>query len=213
MGNRVRADISIGGRLNACCVPAFLEELEDEDLSVRAPYSATGDYQRPASPEELLELLMNLDQEARKAGARPGPLTVGDDEVNYANLDGVQHFCRTRGLPYHYSCDDGGGEWDAEDDWWTPRDGNTMLLQLVSSGSAVSLNDLRTSWKDKTGAEIAAHYDARTVEPPPLELVDVPQGQACPGCLADALLPGSSLPQDFADPAGPALDPEGTEAA
>jgi hypothetical protein len=206
MGNRVRTDITIGGRLNACCVPAFLEELDSYGLSARGLGPRGEDLARPADAAGLAALLRAADADDRAAGAAPAGLTFGDDEVNYGDLDGLKAFCRARGLPYRYDCADGNGEFDAEDEWWSPEHGFTTLCSLVNSGSAVPLAALRHSWKDKTGAEIAAWYDARTVEPEPLEVVALPPGGACRGCLAEALLEGAAEPQDFA---GPALDPTG----
>ena len=203
MGNRVRADITIGGRLKACCVPAFLEAVEE--LSVRDGPPDWGDSPPPQDAAALAGLLARCAETDRTEGDRiPRGLTFGDDEVNYGNLDDVKIFCRARGLAYHYDCADGNGEFDAEDEWWAPDpaapgggDGAT-LYSFCGGGTAITMNEVRGTWKDKTGAQIAAWYDARTVEPGPLTLVE---GDACLGCLADALEPGASLPQDFA-PAG-----------
>jgi hypothetical protein len=201
MGNRVRTDITIGGRLNACCVPDLLEELEDYGLSIRGLGPAGEDLPLPEDAAGL-ERLLALGAEAdRKEGVAPRGFPFGDDEVNYGNLDGVRGFCQQRGLPYHYDCADGNGEFDAEDEWWSPAHGFTTLYSLVNSGGAVPLAALRESFKGVTGADIAAWYDARTVGPGPLEVVELPAGGVCRGCLADALLPGAAHPEDFAGPA------------
>jgi len=62
----------------------------------------------------------------------------------------------------------------------------------------LSLSELRAAAdKGKTLAQVLEAYAFAERVVPPLELVDAPAGEACPGCLAEALQPGSSLPEDF----------------
>jgi hypothetical protein len=189
VSDQCNADIQIGGRLKACCVPALLTALQHD--------GAGPDYQDPiTTPGELDAALERLRAFAVAHRLKPAAPVFGG-YVDGGNLDQTEAFCQGRGLPYcqHW---DAHYEWTGGNKYWCP--GDPPAGQDVSATNenepVVTLAELRHAWKDKTVAEVLAHYDAICRPVPPLEVVAVAAGGACPGCLAEALAPGSSLPED-----------------
>ena len=194
MGDRTTAEITIGGRLRRCCAPGLLSVLADDGVGP--------DYNGPL--ERLDELEAHLesltDQAAQHKTALQGP-TFGGHEINYGNLDDAKAFCAERGLAYVHHWD-AGGEYTAGNEYWFPGDAHPRETAADQSGSVMlALNELRhEGWAGKTVADVLAFFAFAERDVPPLVLVDVAAGEVCPGCVAEALQPGSALPEDYPQP-------------
>lgn len=195
MSDLTNADITIGGRLAACCVPSFLKMLRDEGIAL--------DYNEiPGSLEELRDAIDGTAAVYAKHGLHPAPPSFGSNEVEGGELNIAEAWCQQRGLPYRQHWDaTASSDWNAGNRYWFPGDAKPEDVPSTNDGSdVVYLHTLRNEWADKTVAEVLAHHDAVARRVPLLEIVEPPDGGACLGCLAEALEPGSSLPQDYPPP-------------
>jgi hypothetical protein len=187
MGDRTTAEITIGGRLRRCCVPALLSVLADEGVGP--------DYNGPLRGAAEFEAhLDDLRARAAELGARLQGPTLGGHEINYGNLDAAKTFCLEKGLAYVHHWD-AGSDYTAGNEYWFPGDPHPRETDADQGGAVLlDLAALRHGWADKTVADVLAAYAFTERPVPPLELVD--EG-VCPGCVAEALQPGSALPQDY----------------
>jgi hypothetical protein len=192
------AEITVGGRIRACCVPALLRVLRDSDLA----------YEYNDTLETLEDLRDVLAKEAAfyaQHRLTPAGVTFGNSQTEGGNLDEAEAFCQRRGLPYRQHWD-AGGEWGPGQRYWFPGDAGPQDVAATNDNEVVvHLEHIRQEWAGRTVDELLAAYDAIARPVPPLEVV--PAEAACRGCLADALLPGASLPEDF-PAAGAAGGPE-----
>lgn len=190
MGDRTTAEITIGGTLRRCCVPALLSVLADDGVGP--------DYNGPLEGVEAFEA--HLESLVAQDTAQKAPLhgpTLGGHEINYGNLDAAKTFCLERGLAYVHHWD-AGSEYTAGNEYWFPGDPHPRETAADQSGSVmIALNELRHGWAGKTVADVLAAYAFTERTVPALELVDVPTAEVCSGCVAEALQPGSALPQDY----------------
>lgn len=190
MGDRTTADITIGGTLRRCCAAAFLGVLEGELLG--PDYGGCLE-----TVEDLAEYLEDLAAKTDQSGP-PGAPCFGGHDINYGNLDEIKSFCMERGLPYVHHWD-AGGEYTAGNEYWAPGDEQCQETAADQSGyPMVSLAELHAAaGKGETLTQLLERYAFADRAVPPLVLADVSAGDACPGCLAEALEPGSSDPDDY----------------
>lgn len=97
--------------------------------------------------------------------------------VNYGDPDEVTEFCREHDLPYSYTCEDGGGEWNACGTYWAPGMEKEANFDCADDGQPVLyVSEIRERLANGTLAEHldkVENYAGKAI--PPLTLAQEKQ--------------------------------------
>lgn len=147
MGDRTSVQMKIGGQLKRSLVQEFIDAATADGMGLEWGNGP------------------DLEEEHFPAGAC---LVLTGNEINYANCDELEAFCRKHGLQYRKTWDAGGGY---------PAGGELVDAEGSTEFPVASTDGEASLWAHeikaaRSLAELVARAELITREPPALEVVD-----------------------------------------